>query len=170
MDIINKCKQVMQAVRDSVKDFEMDTTDYLSADEQLIVNLFASRNVGDVVSALVEFTQDIRKSLSMSELSEASKHYMDKNSMSNRIEERYGGFGERAQSAFALRAAKMRDDFELELLENGHDSRQSFKLASNSIYKSVNEQIDIMEPAMVDTVEKVLADEPQYENRAALSK
>lgn len=162
MDIINKCKIVLQQVRNSVKDFKMDSIEKLSLDEQNLIDLFASRTVGDIVSALVEFAQNSINS--PTEIKHAKQFNIQNQ------DEIFENFVEKVHKSVAFRCAQERDDFEIELLENGHDSRQSFALASNSIYKSINEQTDKMEPAMIDTISKIQRNETTHEPRIALAK
>ena len=141
MDIIKNCREIMDIVRNSVADFKMETLDKLSADEQLMVDMFSARTVGDIVSALVEFAHNAKNAL------------LESSELEKSIEQRFARLGKSIGRSVAFDVAQERDNFELELLENGHNPRHSFSLASNSIHKGINEQANKLEFAMIETLQ-----------------
>ncbi len=155
--LIKENRKFWHSIKETLKQFDMESNSKISKDEQTHADMFASQIIGDISSSLAEFYESV---------SSANLPSHDIEQIANR---KLSAFTSKAEKSIEYNTAKERDEFEIALIDGGHTG-DTFALASKSLYNSLNQESNKMEHALDETITKITSFEsaPTFETEQAL--
>ncbi len=137
--LLKQNKKFWNSVRERLQQFDMETKDHVSKDEQTQIDMFSNSAIGDISSSLAEFYENVSSS-------SLPKHDVEQIAAS-----RLNAFSEKACKSIEYSTAKKRDELDITLVDGGHMG-DTFALASKSLYDSLNQETVRMEQALNETI------------------